>query len=293
VLRVMNRSHDSRMAVESIHNAKAHGFDLNIEFIYGHPGETFENWAAVMRQAVELPTDEIQLYRLKVQAYGDMQGDIIRKRAEVPSFAETMTMKQIAVEILGENGFHENLRRVYTRSKKSISHYAYNQCCNLYDQIGFGITAFSSLRNRFALNTQHFAEYYRLLDAGCLPMNRGCIRDCEQQLRWSIVLPLKNMDVKKAQFKKMNGVPFEQVFRAKVERLKQHGLLEETDRVVRLTELGGFVADEVAEQFNDSAFMPFSIDCYANGPLNPYNNNTSEDAMGKSGLEKPIKEAAM
>ncbi len=99
VLRIMNRPHDSKTAVESIINTKEHGFDLNIEFIYGHPGETFENWAAVMEQAVTLPVDEIQLYRLKVLAYGDRQGAIIGKRQEIVSFEDTMLMKQMAMDI--------------------------------------------------------------------------------------------------------------------------------------------------------------------------------------------------
>lgn len=279
VLRCMNRPHDAALAIESIHNAKAYGFQLNIEFIYGHPGETIENWAKVIEKAVELPTDEIQLYRLKVLAYGDYQGDIIRHT--YPSFEETMTMKQIAIDILKENGWNENLRRVYTKSKRFISHYAYNQCCNLYDQVGFGITGFSSYRDRFALNTQSFEEYYRLIDEGGLPTNRGYIRNAEQQLRWSIVLPLKNMDIKKARFEAMNGVPFDSVFRAKVAQLKSYGLLEETERVVRLTDLGSFIADEVVETFNSDEYKPFPRDQYAEGALNPYRDNTSEDAFGQ------------
>jgi oxygen-independent coproporphyrinogen-3 oxidase len=280
VLRAMNRPHSAKTVEEAARNAKDFGFDLNVEFIYGHPGENYENWAEVVRRAAGLPADEIQFYRLKVLAYGDMQGDIIRKRGEAPSFEETMTMKQMAADIMGEHGFFENLRRVYTKDRKNISHYAYNQCCNLYDQVGFGITAFSSYRDRFALNTQHFAEYYESIDAGRLPMNRGYIRGAEQQLRWSIVLPLKNMDVKKAKFAQMNGIAFGRAFAAKVARLKKYGLLEETERAVRLTELGGFVADEVAEQFNSCEFLPFPMESYGDGPLNPYRDNAASDAFG-------------
>ena len=40
--------------------------------------------------------------------------------------------------------------------------YAFNQCCLLLDQMSFGQTAFSSLRDRFVLNTQYFPEYYQV-----------------------------------------------------------------------------------------------------------------------------------
>jgi oxygen-independent coproporphyrinogen-3 oxidase len=269
--------------MDSIYNCKEFGFQVNIEFIFGHPGMTVENWKQVMEKAVTMPVEEIQLYRLKVKSYGDLQGNIIKLRekdaAVIPSFEETMTMKQVAIDILKEHGYLENLRRVYSKEKKHFSHYAYNQCCNLYDQVGFGLTAFGSFRDRFALNTQDFAEYYALIEAGRLPLNRGYIRDREQQLRWSMVLPLKNRDIRKADFVKINGIPLNQVFRKKIAKLKEFGLLEETEQVIRLTEIGAFVADEVVEQFNANEFMPFPPESFADGPLHPYADNSTQDAL--------------
>jgi len=281
VLKIMNRAHNTETAIESMENTKACGFDLNIEFIYGHPGETLENWTEVIQKAVTLDTDEIQLYRLKVLAYGDKQGFIINKREAIPDFEQTMLMKKIAIDILNENGWYENLRRVFTKNKKNISHYAYNQCCNLYDQIGFGLTGFSSYRDRFTINTQHFDKYYETIDNDTLPVSRGFIRPAEQQLRWSIILPLKNMDVKKAAFERINGRKLETVFKEKMKNLKVFGLIEEDDRRIKLTELGAFVADEVAEQFNSTEYIPFERSRYAEGVLNPYLHNTTEDAFGE------------
>lgn len=280
ILKIMNRPHDVQTAIDSIDNCREFGYQLNIEFIFGHPGETIENWIEVIEKAVQLPVDEIQLYRLKVLAYGDLQGSIIKYRANIPTFEETMMMKQLAIDILAENGFHENLRRVYSKKKKHYSHYAYNQCCNLYDQIGLGQTAFSSLRDRFVLNTQYFNEYYDKIKEGKLPLNRGYKRNKEQHVRWAIILPLKNSEIKKDYFEKLTGIPFDRVFRKKVERLKQFELIEENNEIVHLTDLGAFVADEVVEQFNSNEFMPFPKESYVKGPLFPYADNTLEDVLG-------------
>ncbi|PKL62326.1 MAG: radical SAM protein [Methanomicrobiales archaeon HGW-Methanomicrobiales-2] len=288
ILKVMNRPHNAQTAVEAIENSRRFGYQLNVELIYGYIGETVENWIDVMEKAVTLPVDEIQLYRLKVLPYGDRQGSIFRfwkkDPSSIPSFEDTMMMKQIATDILNEHGFYENLRRVYTKKREHYSHYAYNQCCMLYDQIGFGITAFSSLRDRFALNTQYFDEYYACIAGGKLPVNRGIIRNRETQARWAIILSLKNSELKKAHFEKVTGLSFDNIFREKVKRLKKFGLIEEDADIVRLTELGAFVADEVAEQFNSNEFMPFSGDAYAYGSLHPYADNTSEDALGSDTL---------
>lgn len=278
VLRLMNRPHNAAQGIASVYKAVDYSFDVNIEFIYGHPGETIDNWIEVMQKAVELPMTEIQLYRLKVQAYGDFQGVINRFHRgsgarDIPDFKTTMMMKQIAIDILNEHGFKESLRRVYTRDRRVYSHYAYNQCCNQYDQVGFGLTGFSSYRDRFDINTQDFKEYYAAIDAGRLPINRGLVRSAEEQARWAIVLPLKNRDVRKAEFKARSGYVFDDVFKTKVSLLKEYGLLKDTGKTVLLTELGGFVADEVCEQFNSIPYLPFPRERYAEGPLNPYLHN--------------------
>ena len=86
--------------------------------------------------------------------------------------------------------------------------------------------------------------------------------------------PLKNRDVRKHEFKARSGCDFDDVFKTKVALLKQYGLLEDTGKVIRLTELGGFVANEVCEEFNSMPYLPFPRERYAEGPLNPYQHNS-------------------
>lgn len=277
ILRLMNRPHDAALARRSIADSLAMGFQVNIEFIFGHPGETLENWAEVVQQACTLGVEEIQLYRLKVEAYGDYQGPIKKLRQlrpdSFPTADESIVMKQLAIDILAEHGYHENLRRVYSRQKKHYSHYAHNQCCMLYDQIGLGLTAFSSLRDRFGLNTPSFEQYYAAIEAGRLPVNRGLVRTTDEQVRWSIILPLKNRDVRKSLFARRTGLSLDNLFRAKIAALAEHGLVEEDSQSLSLTRLGAFFADEVAEQFCHPDLLPFPRSAYADGPLNPYCNN--------------------
>ncbi|MFO1430426.1 MAG: coproporphyrinogen-III oxidase family protein [Candidatus Competibacteraceae bacterium] len=274
ILKKMNRAHNVQEAIESINNSKSFGYQVNIEFIYGYPGETLDNWIEVMEQAVSLGVEEIQLYRLKVEAYGDYQGPIKKliqkKPEEVPTVEETLMMKQIAIDILAEHGYHENLRRVFSTDQKYYSHYAHNQCCMLYDEIGLGLTAFSSLRNRFGLNTQYFDEYYQKIEAGKLPLNRGIVRTPDDQIRWAIILPLKNRDIRKRSFERVTGTALDHVFKKKFDKLKSYGLLVEDEKCMKLTELGAFFADEVAEQFNHPDYIPYPRSDYCQGELYPY-----------------------
>lgn len=276
ILQRMNRHHSVEEAVESVHVCKEMGFQINIEFIFGYPGQTLDIWRKDIEKAVTLGVEEIQLYRLKVIPYGDQTGVITKKfagkRDDFVPVDETIRMKQTAMQILAEHGYLENLRRVFTRDKRHFSHYAHNQCCNLFDEIGFGLTAFSSLRDRFGLNTQYFEEYYSLIQQGRLPLNRGLVRSKDDQMRWSMVLPLKNREVYKKRYFNRTGLSLDQVFRNKIEKLKKCNLVIEDDKVVKLTPLGAFFADEVCLSFHNLKYMPFSESAFAPGELNPYHD---------------------
>lgn len=276
VLKKMNRSHNAATAKESIDNCLKMGFKVNIEFIYGHPGETLENWIDVMDEACNLGVDEIQLYRLKIEPYGDQEGTIKKfaayKPEELISVEDTIRMKEISDLILDDYGYQENLRRVFTKDRKNISLYAYNQCCRLKDEVGFGLSAFSSLNDRFMINTPSFEEYYQRTEKGYIAANRCLIRDKDQQMRWSIILPLKNYFIDKKLFRKMNGVELDTVFQDKFALLKEYGLATENDKEVRLTAKGAFYSDELVHLFYEDQHQSFPAGDFLPGVLNPYNH---------------------
>lgn len=275
VLKKMNRSHNAATAKESIDNCLKMGFKVNIEFIYGHPGETLQNWMDVISEACTLGVDEIQLYRLKIEPYGDQEGTIKKFAAyrsdELISVEDTIRMKEISNLILADNGYYENLRRVFTKDKKNISLYAYNQCCRLRDQVGFGISAFSSLNDRFLINTPDFRDYYTCVESGSLAVNRGLLRTPQQEILWSIILPLKNYYIDKKLFYKINGVSIDTLFQDKFALLKQYGLVVEDDNRIELTEKGAFYSDEIVHVFYESQHQSFPQSDFKQGCLNPYN----------------------
>ena len=276
VLKKMGRHHGRNEAFQAIKETLDAGFMVNIEFIFGYPGQTVDNWLDVVEEACKLGVHEIQLYRLKVDAYGDHQGAVKNyvnsKPEEYPCNETQFIMKQSAILMLNHYGYFENLRRVFSRRRGDYSVYAHNQCCVQFDQIGIGLTAFSSMRDRFALCTQNFEEYYSLIESGHLPINRGYRRTPEDQARWAIILPIKNRNVRPSNYRRLTGLGLDEVFRGKIEALKAAGVVRETERALEVTPLGAFFADEVAQQFHSADFVPYPRSEYADGPLNPYLN---------------------
>ena len=278
VLKLMNRPHSKKEALQSIENSMNMGFQTNIEFIYGHPGQTVESWYNELKEIVNIDCHEYQFYRLKIEAYGDQQGTIKKYRAyhpeAMPSNEDAIRMKQMVVDYLGEFGIYENLRRVFTRNKKYISLYAFNQCCRQLDQIGLGLTAFSSLRDRFVLNTQSFKQYYSRIENNMLPFNRGYVRNEDMQQRWAIILPLKNYYIKKKRYEQITGIKIENTkFYPLINRLKSLGLIKEDEDKIEYTKKGAFFSDEIAGLFYNPEFIQKDVSEFNDGEFNPYRLN--------------------
>ena len=275
LLQQMNRGQTRQESIDSIEACRRAGYeDICIEFIYGYPNQTMESWLADLRLAIELGVDEIQIYRLKIEPYGDEAGPILRMyregNARFVSAEDTIHMKQAAILLLDEHGYRETLTRVFSRKKEFYSHYASDQCCRLIDQVGFGMSAFSSLRDRFCINPDTMDEYYDHIDAGRIPVNRGLVRSEDENRRWNVILPLKNMKVVRAEFAATCGLDVADVFPRELETLTRHGLVDVNERRVKLTAKGRFFADEICQQFHTERFMPHPRERYAEGPLNPY-----------------------
>ncbi len=275
LLHRMNRGHTRQEALDSIDACHDAGFeDVCIEFIYGYPGQSMESWIDDLRTAIATGVEEIQVYRLKIIPYGDEAGPILRMarrgRADFHDIESTMLMKEVANVLFEEHGYGQTLTRVFAKNPDHLSHYARDQCCTLADQIGFGISAFSSLRDRFCIAPETLREYYRRLDQDKIPINRGLVRDADENRRWNVILPLKNWKVYKSSFHERTGADLVATFGDRIDVLKRHGLLHEDERKIVLTDKGRFFADEICHQFHTEQYIPFPVDEYADGPLNPH-----------------------
>jgi putative oxygen-independent coproporphyrinogen III oxidase len=69
VLAVLDRKHTPGRAIEAAHEARAAGFEhVNLDLIYGAPGETDADWAASVDAVLAAPVDHVSAYALIVEA---------------------------------------------------------------------------------------------------------------------------------------------------------------------------------------------------------------------------------
>lgn len=262
ILAAMGRTHnnaDSLHAIEQIHKTDFN--NLFIDLIYGYPNQSLEQWIENMLTTVSLDINGYQLFRLRINQYGDRRGNIInafeKDPAHFPDASLIWLMKTLGTLISEHAGYSEQQTNMFARKAEDISHYTRDWCCRLYDIAGVGVSSFSNLRGTFTQNIGHhdLEKYYQPIREGRSPIDRGKVRSADEETRRSFILPLKNEHLDKKEFTRRTGQIANDYFAEEIHWLGELGLLKEDIQTIRLTTRGRFFADEVAAQFFDPRYL--------------------------------------
>lgn len=102
VLKIIGRKHTADETVEKYLLARKLGFDnINMDFIAGLPGDTFESFCASIKKAVELSPENITVHTLSMKRSSDM----VTGNDTAGICRETEKMLAFAGNILRKNGY--------------------------------------------------------------------------------------------------------------------------------------------------------------------------------------------
>jgi oxygen-independent coproporphyrinogen-3 oxidase len=105
-LRVLGRIHTAAEARASFEDARRAGFDnINLDFIFGLPGQTVAQWDAALREIATWGTDHFSLYSLILEEKTPLYAQVVGGRLSVPDEDATADMYECAIERLGAAGY--------------------------------------------------------------------------------------------------------------------------------------------------------------------------------------------
>ncbi|SEL69422.1 radical SAM family heme chaperone HemW [Nonomuraea pusilla] len=106
VLEVLDRKHTPGRPAQAVREARAAGFEhVNLDLIYGTPGESDDDWRASLSAAVEAGPDHVSAYSLIVEDGTRLAARIRRGELPMPDDDVAADRYQIADAVLGEAGF--------------------------------------------------------------------------------------------------------------------------------------------------------------------------------------------
>lgn len=153
-LEFLGRLHNARQAADSVTAAKAAGFSVSVDLMFGLPGATLRNWARTLRDAVSLSPSHISIYQLSIEPGTPFAG---RGFELSDGYAEY----RYAQWFLPQKGYRQYEIASFAREDRESRHNLNYWFDGNY--LGLGPAAWGSLEGRRYRNAPSIDEYVRLM----------------------------------------------------------------------------------------------------------------------------------
>jgi putative oxygen-independent coproporphyrinogen III oxidase len=247
VLAVLDRRHTPGRAVQAAHEAQAAGFEhVNLDLIYGAPGETDADWAASLDAVLAAPVDHVSAYALIVEQGTRLARRVVRGELPMPDDDVLADRYEQADRVLGGAGlgWYEVSNWARDRAARCRHNELYWANANWW---GIGPGAHSHVGGLRWWNVKHPAAYADRLAAGLHPAADTELLTAEDQALERVMLGLRLRD----------GLPLEALSEAGRMRAAEsvvRGLLEPVPHAAGravLTDRGRLLADAVIRDLTD------------------------------------------
>jgi len=264
VQKAINRIQPEAATLDAIAWCREYGIEsINVDLIYGLPGQTPESFRRTLDRVIELDPDRIAVFNFAYVPNVKSHQKAI-DATTLPERRVKMMLQKEVIETLtgagyvyiGMDHFARPDDELATAQRKGELHrnfqgYATHAECDL---IGFGITSISNLDRVYAQNLKTLPEYYAAIDEGRLPSALGVRLTDDDHLRRHVIMTLMcNLELSVPDVERRFGIDFREYFGRIDERLAPlaEDRLVELDRTsIRVTDRGRLFLRNVAMQFD-------------------------------------------
>ncbi|MFB6319441.1 oxygen-independent coproporphyrinogen III oxidase [Saccharicrinis sp. FJH54] len=269
VLKTVNRQ-PSAVPVEDLVTyikSLSPGISVNLDFIYGLPGQTVESFTETIRKAAAIRPDRLVTFSYAHVPWMKKHQQILEKKG-LPGPGEKMDMFLGSRDILLEAGYkaigldHYVLPEdeLNTALENNMLHRNFQGYCTkrTTGQVyAFGVSAISQLENGYTQNVKEIKQYKELIENGKLPVEKGYeLTDNEAIVRDVITQVMCNDAFDMNAFSAQHGISpdqFLEITGFKEERLSEmisDGLIQYGDHRLQVNESGKLFIRNLAVLFD-------------------------------------------
>jgi oxygen-independent coproporphyrinogen-3 oxidase len=264
VQKAVNRIQSEEKTREVAAAARELGYrSLNVDLMYGLPFQSVESFEETLRHVVEINPDRLAVYN-----YAHLPQRFKPQRrineADLPTPDEKLSILQRTIEVLSDDGYvyigmdhfakPDDELAVAQRNgtlQRNFQGYSTHADCDL---VSMGVSAISKVCDNFSQNVRDLEEYYRLIDAGRLPIDRGFEVEPDDLLRRDIIMQIMcNFVLDIGQIEKKWRFGFEERFQSEIADLRHmqaDGLLNLDARALEVLPAGRLLVRNICMVFD-------------------------------------------
>ena len=249
LLRFLGRSHVLDDVARAAEAARAVGFhNINLDLIFGLPGQDLSSWESTLQAAVMLKPDHISAYSLELHPETPLGASAATGEVVPCSEEEERSMYFRAIDFLSAHAYEHYEISNFARCGKQSRHNRLYWEGEPY--LGFGPAAHSYLNGRRWSNKADLAGYCSCLDEGRLPVTGEALLTTEDEMAEAMFLGLRLIEgVSSSRFHARFGREVGEVYGSEIEGLIAQGLLRQEGDFLRLTREALPVANVVFRAF--------------------------------------------
>jgi oxygen-independent coproporphyrinogen-3 oxidase len=248
---LLGRLHSTQDSKEAIRAARAAGFtNLNLDLIYGIPGQTTDDWTANLCQAMAAAPEHLSLYLLQLEPHTPMGRWVDEGKLFMLEEEQEYQLYQISREFLSHHGYQQYEISNFARPGKECRHNLHYWHSAEYIGLGAGAVSFI---NRIRQQNAQLDSYLQTSDDYQPNFWQGeILESMSERQRWidAVVMGLRttqgiNMD----DFKRRFGVDLHQEYAQVINELMAGGFIIIKDGYLRLAPSAYFISNQVLCRF--------------------------------------------
>jgi oxygen-independent coproporphyrinogen-3 oxidase len=245
LLKTLGRIHAPTDINQAVRWARAAGFtSLNLDFMFGLPDQTMQQWRETLYRALDLHPEHLSLYSLIIEEGTPFYAWAHEGRITPGDEDLCADMYEYADELLQSAGY-----RNYEISNWALPGYHSRHNLTYWQNlpyIGMGAGAYSSFKGRRFSNVREPQQYIKLLNARRLPEAESEIVGHEQQMAETAFLALRTaMGLHLPTFHARFTQSFAHFVGDRLQLVEKAGLLEQAGEWLRLSKRGRLLGNEV------------------------------------------------
>jgi oxygen-independent coproporphyrinogen-3 oxidase len=266
---MLGRIHTWDDAVESLGYARRAGFDnVNLDLMYGLPGQTLDDWRVTLERALALSPDHLSLYALTLEPGTPLAETLALNGVPGPDPDLAADMYEAASERLQAAGFWQyeisnwalgadiapELWALPPGGRTEFIGYHISEHNLIYWRndpwVGFGAGAHSWFRGRRWSNYPHPRTYINAVNAGRLGGFSDAVLSPETVYGETMMMGLRLAEgVTDRRFHERFGRHLKELYAPALSRFRELGLISWDGKRVRLTAKGRLLGNQVFQAF--------------------------------------------